>query len=55
MTQRDIIEMARLTVPPAWLDDRCKYLEAFAKLVAAKAVDDYLDAECEAELKARGE
>lgn len=34
MTQRAILEMARQTVPPAWLDDRCKYLEEFAKLVA---------------------
>jgi hypothetical protein len=36
MTRNEIVEMARQTVPPAWLDGRCDYLEAFAKLVAAK-------------------
>jgi len=36
MTRNEIMEMARQTVPPAWLDGRCEYLEAFAKLVAAK-------------------
>jgi len=36
MTRNEIIEMARQTVPPAWLDGRCDYLEAFAKLVAER-------------------
>ena len=34
MTRNEIMEMVRQTVPPAWLDGRCEYLEAFAKLVA---------------------
>jgi len=38
MTRNEIMEMARQTVPPAWLDGRCEYLEAFAKLIAEKAV-----------------
>ena len=54
MTHEEIIEMAMKvggTVMAVYSPD----LEAFAKLVAAKAVDEYLDAEREAELRARGE
>ena len=62
MTQ-DMIEMAKKAGIPTGSRFvggevvECLTLEvqAFAKLVAAKAVDDYLDAEREAELKARGE
>jgi hypothetical protein len=68
MTQDEIIEMARQAwisdkeaqliteFDEAYLS--CTYLTdltAFAKLVAAKAVDEYLDAEREAKLRARGE
>jgi len=61
MTQDEIIEMAKeadatkIGHKPIAFHFYMEELEAFAKLVAAKAVDDYLDAEREAELKARGE
>ncbi len=63
MTRNEIMEMARQTVPPAWLDGRCEYLEAFAKLVAAKERLDCFDAAYQAyattevlkAIRARGE
>jgi len=59
MTQDEIIEMARQVGfwkehPNTWMCNS-QDIEAFAKLVAEKAVDDYLTLEREAELKARGE
>lgn len=59
MTQDEIIKMA-IQVGAVYSNDHAVSLLddeiiAFAKLVAAKAVDEYLDAEREAELRARGE
>jgi hypothetical protein len=57
MTQDEIIKMTR----QAGFGDGIvefiglKTFDAFVKLVANKAIDDYLDSEVEAELKARGE
>jgi hypothetical protein len=56
MTQDDIMFMAMKSgCPQENALANMDILQAFAKLVAAKAVDDYLDAEREAELRARGE
>lgn len=54
MTKEQIAELARQS--GFWIE-WCKHekIQRFAELVAAKAVDEYLDAEREAELKARGE
>jgi len=58
MTQDEIIELAK---PYEWLGaegwtfNHYWQLKEFAKLIAAKAVDEYLDAERDAELRARGE
>ena len=54
MTKEEIAEFARQS--GFWIE-WCKdeRFARFAKLIADKAVDEYLKADCEAELKARGE
>lgn len=53
MTQDEIAQIMQNTAGNAWGTE--SHFQRFAKLVAAKTIDDYLAAEREAELRARGE
>jgi hypothetical protein len=56
MTKNEIIRIANGVIPPAWLDDRARFIIHFAQLIAAKEREACakLCEDCAAAIRARG-